>query len=130
MPRKYTHRNRRHRGGQQPDIEMGPEPQQTYMGNVPPNPHRFEEYDRKAAQRELARRSSPAETAAFFDGPNPQQKLESEQRKMFDEDPHNKDPWSELNIFRNESRGGRRRSKKRRSSKRSNKKRYSRRSRR
>ena len=117
MPRKHTRKNRRRRvkrGGQEHDIEMGPEPNVTYMGAVPPDPKRFEEYDFRHATRELARPSSPSETEAFFEGPNPEQKLKREQEMMGDEDPLNKDPFDreELTIF--SDRGGRRTRKRRR----------------
>jgi len=115
MPRKQTRRIRRRkvkRGGQERDIEMGPEPNVSYMGPVPPDPKRFEDYDLKNAKRELARPSSPAETEAFFAGPSPEQKLQREQQMMGDEDPLNKDPWNDLTIFGD--RGGRRTRKRRR----------------
>lgn len=115
MPRKYTRRIRRHRvkrGGQEHDIEMGPEPDVSYMGPVPPDPKRLKEYEYKNARRELARPSSPAETEAFFAGPTPEEKLKREQKMMGDEDPHNKDPWDDLTIFGD--RGGRRTRKRRR----------------
>jgi hypothetical protein len=117
MPKKYTRRiriRRVKRGGQERDIEMGPEQDIPYMGSVPPDPKRFEEYDLKNAKRELARTSSPAETEAFFEGPTPEQKLQREQKMMGDEDPLNKDPFDreDLTIF--SDRGGRRTRKRRR----------------
>lgn len=119
MPRKYTRKNRRHRrkrGGQEPDIEMGPEPNVQYMGPVPPDPKRFEEYQKKAVESAFKRPSSPAETEAIFEGPTPDEQLKLEQMKMFDEDPQNRDPWQDLTIF--SDKGGRRTRKKRRNKKR------------
>jgi len=127
MPRKHTRknrRNRRKRGGEDPDIEMGPVPNVEYMGTVPPDPKRFEEYDRKAVERAFKRPSSPAETEAVFQGPTPDEKLKSEQMKMFYEDPHNRDPWQDLTIF--SDKGGKRTRKRRRNKRKNSRKRRSR----
>jgi hypothetical protein len=119
MSKKYTRKNRRYRrkrGGDPDDIESGLEPMQTYMGPVPPDPKRFEDYEKKMSefnkkkvQESFDTPISPDETAAFFEKPNP---TEVERMKMTDEDPHYKDPWEELTIFSNK--GGRRRTTKKR----------------
>jgi hypothetical protein len=124
MPRKHTRKNRRHRhkrGGQEPDIEMGPELTTEYMGSVPPDPNRFDEYEKRAVENAFKRPSSPEEAAAVFEGPNPEEKLKSEQKMMEDEDPLNKDQWSELTIF--SDKGGRRTRKRRRNKKRNSRRR-------
>ena len=116
MPRKHTLKNRRRhnrhkRGGQERDIEMGSSPDNKYMRELPPDPERFNEYDRKSIKHAFQRPGSPDETAAFFEGPTPEEKLKEEQNKMADEDPLNKDQWTDLTIF---SDGGSRKTKKNR----------------
>lgn len=123
MPRKYTRKNRRNRhkrGGQEPDIEMGPISEYEYMGQIPPDPERFKKYEKKTMELALARPGTPDEVISVFEGPTPEEKQKLEQKNMADEDPLNKDPFEreELTIFGDK--GGRRTRKKRRNKKRKN----------
>ena len=116
MPRKYSRKNKRHRikrGGF--DIESGPVPNITPMKSVPPDPERFQRYDSQM-RAESARPVSREDAESIFSGPNPEEKTKKELDMMANEDPRNRDPWQDLNIF--SDRGGRRRSKKRRTHKR------------
>jgi len=57
MPKKYTRKHKKHRvkkGGDDNDIEMGPPIVQVPIGPIPPDPQRFQQYEKKAIQRSFS----------------------------------------------------------------------------
>lgn len=108
--KKHNHRNKR--GGDNTDIEMGPDVNIEYMSKIPPDPQRFKKYQEKLI-KESFQPVSREEMYSVFDEPNPEEKLNIENEKMMDEDPRMKDPFEleELKIFDNE--GGRKSRRKR-----------------
>ena len=99
---------KRRGGGDDYDIEMGPEITPIKSYPVPPDPKRFERYD----QLIRSRPTSPEEAIELFSGPTPEGRQAMERREMGLEDPLNVGPYDreELKIF---SRGGRRTRRKR-----------------
>ena len=132
MPRKYTRKIKRRRikrGGDEVDIEMGPDSDVTPMKTLPPDPERFRDFEENALTESFTP-VSDAKVSEVFNSPNPEEKITQEQEMMSYEDPLNKEPFQreELNIFNT---GGRRRRRTKRNRKtRRNKKRSSRRRRR
>jgi len=138
MPRKHTRRRKLRkykRGGQDPedDIEMGPTPEKVEPYPVPADPKRHEEFEFERIQA-AARPITPKQAEEEFSKPNPEERERAELKRMGDEDPYNRDPWDELEIFGSEEKmGGRRRrrrtKRRQRKSKRSRRTRKSRRKR-
>jgi len=125
MSRKYTRKNKRYRrkrGGS--DLESGPEPSQTYMDAVPPDPNRLQRMDQQIVS-ESFKPISNEEAASIFEGPSPEEKIHKETKMMANEDPLNKDPFEreELTIFGQDNRGGKRTKKRRRNKKKSSRRR-------
>jgi hypothetical protein len=112
MPRKYTRKNKKRRAKRGGDIESGTVEEITPMTSVPPDPERFTQQQQQMV-RESFKPVSKAEAEAIFAGPTPEEREKMNTEMMKDEDPLNKDPWSELNIF--SDKGGRRRTRHRRS---------------
>ena len=83
------------RGGN--DEEMGPNIPDVKPYPVPPDPQRFERYERQMRTRP----AQPGEAARLFAGPNPEQRQAMEANQMANEDPLNMDPFQreELQIF-------------------------------
>jgi hypothetical protein len=111
MPRKHTCKNKRNssrKGGNKDDIEMGPPVVQVPMGPVPPDPQRFQEYEKREIQRSLNRPSTPVEANMTFSKPNPEAQQGVERALMFNEDPLNQDPFEaeQLTIFGSNDKGG------------------------
>jgi hypothetical protein len=105
--RRHKRRNHKNkRGGDDKDIEMGPDVNIEYMKTVPPDPERFKKYQEKLI-KESFNPVSREEMYSVFDRANPEEKLNMENERMMDEDPRMKDPFEveELKIFDNE--GGR-----------------------
>jgi hypothetical protein len=98
-------KTKKRRGGG--DIEEGPEITDADSYEVPPDPERFAEYERKMRTRPV----KIEEVEELFAGPTPEAKQAIEAEQMAMEDPLNQDPFyrEELQIFSGE--GGRKRRK-------------------
>jgi hypothetical protein len=105
MPRKYTRKNNRRRVKRGGDIESGTVQEIAPMTSVPPDPERFTQQQQQMV-RESLKPVSKQQVEAVFAGPTPEEKEKMNAEMMMDEDPLNKDPWSQLNIF--SDKGGRR----------------------
>lgn len=91
-----TMKRRSRKGGDNDyDIEEGVPQTITPMKSVPPDPKRFDEFEKKMLQQSMSRSSSPFETTAFFEGPTPEEKQEIERQKMFNEDTSYNNPMNE-----------------------------------
>lgn len=130
MPKNYSRKNKRHRsrGKKGGDIESGTVENVTPMSTIPPDPNRFENFNKQMLKDSYKPISNKSATS-FFEGPTPEQKQRSEQSMMTGEDPLNKPPFDreDLKIFNDV--GGRRKSrrKSKRKSRRHKKRRVSRR---
>lgn len=114
MRRTLRRISRSKRGGDELDIESGIVEPITPMKAIPPDPERFNLYDKKI--RSHLSKPLPSEAVTnIFGGPTPEQKQSNENKMMFNEDPLNQDPFEreQLNIF-NETGGRKRRKSKKR----------------
>jgi hypothetical protein len=100
-------KTKKRRGGD--DLEMGPEIPYVQPYPIPPDPERFQRYEKQMRIQSL----QPGEAELLFAGPNPEEKQAIERQKMEDEDPLYEDKWNELQIFTKEG-GKKSKTKKRR----------------
>jgi hypothetical protein len=93
-------KTKKRRGGY--DEEMGPNPPDVEPYSVPPDPKRFDDFNKKFVQSNLVRPSSPQEVESVFSGPTPEGKESLERGQMSWEDPLNQDPFDreQLEIFK------------------------------
>jgi len=93
---------KRRGGGEDLDIEMGPEQTEVKPYGVPPDPERFNKLNQKMLQSSLSRPSSPKDVAAVFEGPTHKDREKHENKQMGDEDPLNIDPFirEDLTIYK------------------------------
>jgi hypothetical protein len=95
-------KTKKRRGGtlENPDIEEGRVTPTEFMQQVPPDPKRFEEYQKKLIE-ESTKPVKIEETEKVFSGPTPEQQEIIENTKMSDEDTFPTHPYSEeLEIFK------------------------------
>lgn len=90
-------KTKKQRGGDDEDLEMGPNISDIKPYPVPPDPLRIKRYEEQFRRRSV----TPSEVEKTFSGPNPEEKEGRERGKMADEDPLNKDPFERepLQIF-------------------------------
>lgn len=115
------------KGGDVRDIETGPDQYIEPMKTVPPDPERFNKYNKQMVS-DSSRPVSREAVEDVFSGPTPEQKTEKERQMMEDEDPQYADPWKDFTIFSNK--GGKSRRRSRRNKRRRNRTRKNRNSRR
>jgi hypothetical protein len=93
-------KTKKRRGGN--DEEMGPPIKSVEPYDIPPDPKRFEDLEKKMLKSNLSRPSSPQEVESVFSGPTPEGKEVIERNTMAWEDPLNQDPFDreQLQIFK------------------------------
>jgi hypothetical protein len=91
---------KRRGGGEEYDIEMGPELSEVKPYGVPPDPERFDEYNKKILRSSLSRPSSPQEAAAVFQGPTFEEREKMERTQMSKYDTKDDPNWSEMEIYK------------------------------
>lgn len=87
------------RGGNDNDIEMGPDIPDVEPYPVPPDPERFKNQDLKIIQSSLSRPSSPEEAAAVFEGPTFSERESGERYQMSQYDTKDDPKWEDLKIY-------------------------------
>lgn len=87
------------RGGNDNDIEMGPDIPDVEPYPIPPDPERFKNQEIKAAQKSLSRPSSPQDAYDVFNGPTFEERERNERNNMSQYDTKDDHKWEDLKIY-------------------------------